>query len=204
MTRLSILLASAMVLLLSSCNAISKAVGGVAMDTPEAWSKTQELIEEKVNVNEWKIVSLRMGHDTKPGEELSGDLKFCDVLMVDKNGAAWRQSFFLEGIVSDLSPETREEDFAAMPAVDLKKITPEQYAKQIEDAKKLIPSELQFECVAEYEINNTRGEGKPKCRFLINVTEKGASPTSNAGKSVTTYYELPFVVDEAGVVSLEE
>ena len=50
-----------MALLLSACNAISSIVG-VPTDTKETW--------EKVQGSKFKLVSLDLGRDSRPGKEL--------------------------------------------------------------------------------------------------------------------------------------
>ncbi len=201
--KLTVLVASAVALLLSACNSLTSIVG-VAMDTPEAWSKVQEIIDKNVDASTWKLVSLEMNQEPGKGKELNNDLYYCSVVMVDKDGAAWQQAFFLNGIVGDLSRYREGTDFSTTPALDVKTLTPEAYAKQIEEAKKLIPTDYKFECVETYSLVNMVEEGTPKGRCNFNITEKDAKPVSNAGRTVTEYYEVPFVVDEQGVVTMLE
>ena len=111
-----------MALLLSACNAISSIVG-VPTDTKETWEKVQGIIEEKVDASKFKLVSLDLGRDSRPGKELDNDLYSCSVVMVDKDGAAWHQVFFVDGSASNLSAYTtytEEPNFSEIPAVDVK------------------------------------------------------------------------------------
>lgn len=205
MKKLSVLGVSAVALLLSACNAISSVVG-VPTDTKETWEKVQGIIEEKVDASKFKLVSLDLGRDSRPGKELDNDLHSCAVVMVDRDGAAWHQVFFVDGSASNLSAYTTyadEPNFSEIPALDVKGISPEAYAKQIEDAKKIIEAEgLKFHCVDSYSIDNITEMGR--CRFVLHVTEKEAKTVSNAGRTSIEYYEIPFLVSEQGEVSIDE
>ena len=205
MKKLSVLGVSAVALLLSACNAISSIVG-VPTDTKETWEKVQEIIEKKVDADKFKVIGLNLRRETRSGQELDNELNYCSVLMVDKDGAAWQQVFFVDGTIGNLSSYTLGEgrDFSDVPALDVKSISPEEYVKQIDAAKKIIEAEgLKFCCVDSYSIDNSRNDGERVCEFTLNVTEKEAKKVSNAGRTSIEYYEVPFVVSKQGVVSLE-
>lgn len=205
MKKLSVLGVSAVALLLSACNAISSIVG-VPTDTKETWEKVQEIIEKKVDADKFKIIGLNLRRETRSGQELDNELNYCSVLMVDKDGAAWQQVFFVDGTIGNLSSYSLGEgrDFSDVPALDVKSISPEEYVKQIDAAKKIIEAEgLKFCCVDSYSIDNSRNDGERVCEFTLNVTEKEAKKVSNAGRTSIEYYEVPFVVSKQGVVSLE-
>lgn len=194
-----------MALLLSACNAISSIVG-VPTDTKETWEKVQEIIEKKVDADKFKVIGLNLRRETRSGQELDNELNYCSVLMVDKDGAAWQQVFFVDGTIGNLSSYSLGEgrDFSDVPALDVKSISPEEYVKQIDAAKKIIEAEgLKFCCVDSYSIDNSRNDGERVCEFTLNVTEKEAKKVSNAGRTSIEYYEVPFVVSKQGVVSLE-
>ena len=194
-----------MALLLSACNAISSIVG-VPTDTKETWEKVQEIIEKKVDADKFKVIGLNLRRETRSGQELDNELNYCSVLMVDKDGAAWQQVFFVDGTIGNLSSYSLGEgrDFSDVPALDVKSISPEEYVKQIDAAKKIIEAEgLKFCCVDSYSIDNSRNDGERGCEFTLNVTEKEAKKVSNAGRTSIEYYEVPFVVSKQGVVSLE-
>ena len=194
-----------MALLLSACNAISSIVG-VPTDTKETWEKVQEIIEKKVDADKFKVIGLNLRRETRSGQELDNELNYCSVLMVDKDGAAWQQVFFVDGTIGNLSSYSLGEgrDFSNVPALDVKSISPEEYVKQIDAAKKIIEAEgLKFCCVDSYSIDNSRNDGERVCEFTLNVTEKEAKKVSNAGRTSIEYYEVPFVVSKQGVVSLE-
>ena len=91
-----------MALLLSACNAISSIVG-VPTDTKETWEKVQEIIEKKVDADKFKVIGLNLRRETRSGQELDNELNYCSVLMVDKDGAAWQQVFFVDGTIGNLS-----------------------------------------------------------------------------------------------------
>ena len=193
-----------MALLLSACNAISSIVG-VPTDTKETWEKVQGIIEEKVDASKFKVVGLDLGREARPGKELDNDLYTCAVVMVDKDGAAWRQVFFVEGSAGNLSAYAEERNFSDTPALDVKAISPETYAKQIDDAKKIIEAEgFKFQCVDSYSIDNTREDVGDRCKFTLHVTEKDPKTVSNAGHTSIEYYEIPFIVSEQGVVSIDK
>ena len=205
MKKLSVLGVSAVALLLSACNAISSIVG-VPTDTKETWEKVQEIIEKKVDADKFKVIGLNLRRETRSGQELDNELNYCSVLMVDKDGAAWQQVFFVDGTIGNLSSYSLGEgrDFSDVPALDVKSISPEEYVKQIDAAKKIIEAEgLKFCCVDSYSIDNSRNDGESVCEFTLNVTEKEAKKVSNAGRTSIEYYEVPFVVSKQGVVSLE-
>ena len=205
MKKLSVLGVSAVALLLSACNAISSIVG-VPTDTKETWEKVQEIIEKKVDADKFKVIGLNLRRETRSGQELNNELNYCSVLMVDKDGAAWQQVFFVDGTIGNLSSYSLGEgrDFSDVPALDVKSISPEEYVKQIDAAKKIIEAEgLKFCCVDSYSIDNSRNDGERVCEFTLNVTEKEAKKVSNAGRTSIEYYEVPFVVSKQGVVSLE-
>ncbi len=205
MKKLSVLGVSAVALLLSACNAISSIVG-VPTDTKETWEKVQEIIEKKVDADKFKVIGLNLRRETRSGQELDNELNYCSVLMVDKDGAAWQQVFFVDGTIGNLSSYSLGEgrDFSDVPALDVKSISPEEYVKQIDAAKKIIEAEgLKFCCVDSYSIDNSRNDGERVCEFTLNVTEKEAKKVSNAGRTSIEYYEVPFVVSKQGVVSLE-
>ena len=205
MKKLSVLGVSAVALLLSACNAISSVVG-VPTDTKETWEKVQEIIEKKVDADKFKVIGLNLRRETRSGQELDNELNYCSVLMVDKDGAAWQQVFFVDGTIGNLSSYSLGEgrDFSDVPALDVKSISPEEYVKQIDAAKKIIEAEgLKFCCVDSYSIDNSRNDGERVCEFTLNVTEKEAKKVSNAGRTSIEYYEVPFVVSKQGVVSLE-
>ena len=118
----------------------------------------------------------------------------------------WQQVFFVDGTIGNLSSYSLGEgrDFSDVPALDVKSISPEEYVKQIDAAKKIIEAEgLKFCCVDSYSIDNSRNDGERVCEFTLNVTEKEAKKVSNAGRTSIEYYEVPFVVSKQGVVSLE-
>jgi hypothetical protein len=205
MKKLSVLGVVAVALLLSACNAISSIVG-VPTDTKETWEKVQEIIEKKVDADKFKVIGLNLRRETRSGQELDNELNYCSVLMVDKDGAAWQQVFFVDGTIGNLSSYSLGEgrDFSNVPALDVKSISPEEYVKQIDAAKKIIEAEgLKFCCVDSYSIDNSRNDGERVCEFTLNVTEKEAKKVSNAGRTSIEYYEVPFVVSKQGVVSLE-
>lgn len=205
MKKLSVLGVSAVALLLSACNAISSIVG-VPTDTKETWEKVQEIIEKKVDADKFKVIGLNLRRETRSGQELDNELNYCSVLMIDKDGAAWQQVFFVDGTIGNLSSYSLGEgrDFSDVPALDVKSISPEEYVKQIDAAKKIIEAEgLKFCCVDSYSIDNSRNDGERVCEFTLNVTEKEAKKVSNAGRTSIEYYEVPFVVSKQGVVSLE-
>ncbi|MFC2269861.1 MAG: hypothetical protein ACFNJO_02690 [Porphyromonas endodontalis] len=205
MKKLSVLGVSAVALLLSACNAISSIVG-VPTDTKETWEKVQEIIEKKVDADKFKVIGLNLRRETRSGKDLDNELNYCSVLMVDKDGAAWQQVFFVDGTTGNLSSYSLGEgrDFSDVPALDVKSISPEEYVKQIDAAKKIIEAEgLKFCCVDSYSIDNSRNDGERICEFSLNVTEKEAKKVSNAGRTTIEYYEVPFVVSKQGVVSLE-
>ncbi len=205
MKKLSVLGVVAVALLLSACNAISSIVG-VPTDTKETWEKVQEIIEKKVDADKFKVIGLNLRRETRSGQELDNELNYCSVLMVDKDGAAWQQVFFVDGTIGNLSSYSLGEgrDFSDVPALDVKSISPEEYVKQIDAAKKIIEAEgLKFCCVDSYSIDNSRNDGERVCEFTLNVTEKEAKKVSNAGRTSIEYYEVPFVVSKQGVVSLE-
>lgn len=205
MKKLSVLGVSAVALLLSACNAISSIVG-VPTDTKETWEKVQEIIEKKVDADKFKVIGLNLRRETRSGQELDNELNYCSVLMVDKDGAAWQQVFFVDGTIGNLSSYSLGEgrDFSDVPALDVKSISPEEYVKQIDAAKKIIEAEgLKFCCVDSYSIDNSHNDGERVCEFTLNVTEKEAKKVSNAGRTSIEYYEVPFLVSKQGVVSLE-
>lgn len=204
MKKLSVLGVSAVALLLSACNAISSIVG-VPTDTKETWEKVQEIIEKKVDADKFKVIGLNLRRETRSGKDLDNELNYCSVLMVDKDGAAWQQVFFVDGTTGNLSSYSLGEgrDFSDVPALDVKSISPEEYVKQIDAAKKIIEAEgLKFCCVDSYSIDNITEKGR--CRFVLHVTEKEAKTVSNAGRTSIEYYEIPFLVSEQGEVSIDE
>lgn len=201
MRELSVFMVGVVALLLSSCGKISS-VMGVDLDTPEAWTSAKELITEKVDASKWKVVRVELAHDLSSGSELENKLFLCTVVLVDEAGTPWTQTLFTQGIVSDLSPYTSEVD-ASQP-LDLAKVSPEEYAKHIDAAKKMIPEQYKFECVASYVLDNTNSETAPSCHFVLHITDKDEKSVSNAGHTTTTFYEVRFEVDKEGQVQMLE
>lgn len=185
--------------LLVSCNGTSSLLG-TQMDTEEGVQKVVDILSKNIDTKEWKIVEVRWSDD-----ELSNNVEFVVVDMVNKDGRPYTQAFvgaigFAPGDLSEARTTFYKADPKDILAIDLSKIDAKRIVANIEAAKKMIPQEYQFKSLADYRLSNTEKDPDKEETFTINVTEKGKETVRSAGKESLVYYEIEFQVNKDGKV----
>ena len=87
------------------------------------------------------------------------------------------------------------------PALDLEKLSGEQYTKMIEDAKAMLPKGYKYKSLDMFSINTY---DKEPISFTLNVVEDGKETVSNAGRTSIMFYEVRFTADENGKLTMKE
>lgn len=186
-------------MLLFSCNGSSSLLG-VQMDKEEGVQKVVDILTKNINTQEWKVVSVRWSDD-----ELSNNVDFVLVEMVNKEGQAYNQGFigtlnFAAGDLSEVNTSFYKAAPQDIPALDITKIDAKRIVAHIEAAKKMIPQEYQFKSLANYKLSNTEKDPDKEETFTINVTEKGKETVASAGRESLVYYEIEFQVKKDGTL----
>ena len=158
---------------LVSCNKVMQNLGGMKMDSPEVLEKAKELAKSQFDASKWKIVSFIASLGWK-----AGDLD---------------ETPFAKGDKLD-----NPKDY---PALDLEKLSGEQYTKMIEDAKAMLPKGYKYKSLDMFSINTY---DKEPISFTLNVVEDGKETVSNAGRTSIVFYEVRFTADENGKLTMKE
>lgn len=205
--KTGLLLFALIALLLASCDKVMQNLGGMKMDSPEVLEKAKELAKSQFDASKWKIVSVDWDEESGQGE-LEGNVTSIRFYMIDQDGKAWQQTFIasLGWKAGDLD----ETPFAKgdkldnpkdYPALDLEKLSGEQYTKMIEDAKAMLPKGYKYKSLDMFSINTY---DKDPISFTLNVVEDGKETVSNAGRTSIVFYEVRFTADENGKLTMKE
>lgn len=201
--------------LFSSCG------GGVSLTGPKnpadkaaSYDKAIELVKKNVDANRFKIYGLRFVQ----GEQLSNDLMFVDVKMVNTDNQPFSQVYYLNGNVGDLDLESLSSyvtEFEKIKGIDVSKLDTKVIEAQLAEAAKMVPEGHTYKSVSYYEIeellprtssmlNKGREIGKQETKFSVCYTENGKETETSGGQVTYLYYESEFTVNPDGTLSVKE
>ncbi len=199
--------------LLTACGS---GLTGTQMDTENAAKFVSEKVTKNIDRNDWKIFEINWSEE----EELENKLGFILVSMVNSSGDCYTQPFIgqIGWGAGDLTPEHwyKRLDYAQVKGIDPAAIDPAEYARQIAEAKALIPEGYSFKSVSDYTIAETlpsrteieEGEGvypqTTTASFTLCITEDGKETVTSAGNTSIVYYEIEFEVLPDGTVQIDE
>ena len=149
--RKSILAAIVAACTLAGCSAIT----GYPTDKAESYAKAIEVVRKNVDGERFKIYHL----DFSEADELSDNLGYIVVKMVNQDDQAFTQTFFLNGQqpsrLRDLDRTFEAPQYESTVGIDLAQIDPQLIASRIEEVKTRIPEGHTFKSVGRYLIEET-------------------------------------------------
>lgn len=202
--------------ILSSCGG-----GGLSLTGPKnpadkaaSYDKAIELVKKNVDADRFKIYELRFVQ----GEQLSNDLMYVDVKMVNKDNQPFSQVYYLNGNVGDLDLESLSlyvTEFDKIKGIDVNKLDTKTIEAQLAEAAKMVPEGHTYKSVSNYEIaellprtssmlNKGREIGKQEATFSICYTEDGKETETSGGQVTHLYYESDFIVNPDGTLSVKD
>ena len=227
---ISILSVCMLAVAFTSCGKLGRALGSedVSMDSEEVAAKVKELVTKHVDASKWKIYEITWYEN----EELGNDLGGMKLTMINKDNKYYtqtiRQNNTKEYVVDELEepimPKSVRAEimFDQVVGIDFNKLDGKLIAKQLEEAKALIPAEYEFKSVASYTIeeevkkigkmdklspkkgNDDNKYGKQTVSFELNALKQGEGKEMKGRQIITNYYPISYSVQEDGSVKIDE
>ena len=209
--RKSILAAIVAACTLAGCSAIT----GYPTDKAESYAKAIEVVRKNVDGERFKIYHL----DFSEADELSDNLGYIVVKMVNQDDQAFTQTFFLNGQqpsrLRDLDRTFEAPQYESTVGIDLAQIDPQLIASRIEEVKTRIPEGHTFKSVGRYLIeetvpagnsvfNRNKKFGEQHTSFTVRFTENGKETETSAGQTTYLYYEAEATVAPDGTLTVKE
>lgn len=186
-----------------------------ATDKADSYAKAIDVVRKNVDGERFKIYSL----DITEEDELSDNIHYIVVKMVNRDDQAFSQTFFVNGMqpsaLSEVQRTFQAPTYAATRGIDLGALDPQQIETQIAQAKTMLPEGYTFKSIGNYLIEESvpsgnelfnRGKtfGEQTTRFTVRFTEDGKETESSAGQTSYIYYEAKATVNPDGSLILEE
>lgn len=202
---------AAAVCLTASCSSLT----GYPTDEAASYARAIEVTRKNVDGDKFKIYSLSFSETG----ELSDNLAYVIVRMVNRDNRAFSQTFFLNGqqpsSLRDVDRMSEAPEYETTAGIDPGELDPQQIAARIAEAKALLPAGHTFKSVGRYDIeetvpagnefiNRNRKIGERKTAFTLRFTEDGKETESNAGQTSIIYYEAEVTVGPDGTLTFEE
>lgn len=195
----------------ASCSSLT----GYPTDEAASYARAIEVTQKNVDSDKFKIYSLRFSETG----ELSNNLGYVIVKMVNRDNQAFSQTFLLNGqqpsSLRDVERTFEAPEYETTVGIDPGKLDPQVIADRIAQAKTMLPEGHTFKSVGEYDIEETvpadnefinrkRKIGEQKTSFVVRFTEDGKETESNAGQTSIIYYEARATVAPDGTITIEE
>lgn len=187
---------------------------GYPTDRAESYAKAIEVVGKNVDGKRFKIYQL----DFTEAGELSDNLGYIVVRMVNRDDQAFTQTYFLNGLkpsrLRDIDRTFDAPVYETTVGIDLSALDPQTIAAQIAEAKTHIPEGHTFKSVGRYLIqetipsgnsflNRNKQFGEQHATFTVRFTEDGKEVETNAGATTYLYYELEATVAPDGTMTVK-
>lgn len=206
-------------MLMTSCGGnVSSLLGGTAFpaDKAESYAKAIEIVKEKTDLNKFKIYYVRFYE----GDDLSNDMLYVLIKMVNPDNLTFSQPFYLDGHVGDMreasDASSYDIDYEKINGIDLTELDVAKIQSQLEEAKGMIPEGHTYKSISYYQIEEVlpkirpshfdkmREVGAYETEFGLCFTEDGKETETNGGKVNYLYYEVRVQVNSDGTLTVKE
>lgn len=142
-------------------------------------------------------------------DKMTNNLRYVNVIYMDADGNRFRQNFDLHDTKKTSEPEQLKDPISGIKErqvwpIPFSALDAGEILTQLKSVVDDLPEELVFRSVARYSIDRKSDSGDYDRRFTVLVTKKGEKSKREGRHTVTTYYELKFVVAPDGTVTLKE
>ncbi|MCD8079143.1 MAG: hypothetical protein LUF04_01640 [Bacteroides sp.] len=196
-------LLSGILLLSTGCNNLgSPSDAALPMDGEKALGKIKDAYTQITGENA-KIYWMNWIEKDK----MSNNADFVSITFVKPDDSTYNQAFILQGPAEGPgSPSSKKAGFKydeieGLTAAD---IDPATIMGYYEKAKKEIPEGYTYRGISAHCVDLHHKSKKPNHNFKMMVTEDGKEEVTSAGQTVIEYYELDFLVDEDGNVTMKD